>query len=88
MRICELRQKEVINLCDGRRLGFVADIEFCLERGCILALIVPGPCKLWGILGRDQEYVIPYGCIRNIGPDVILVEIKVEDCLKKDKFCC
>jgi len=86
MRICELRQKEVINLCDGRRLGFVADIEFCLEQGCILALIVPGPCKLWGILGRDQEYVIPFGCIRNIGPDVILVEIKVEDCLKKGKF--
>lgn len=83
MRNCELRQKEVINVCDGSRLGFVTDLIFDLESGCIEALIVPGPCKLWGILGRDQEYVIPFCCICNVGPDVILVEIKVEDCLKK-----
>lgn len=83
MRICELRQKEVINVCDGCRLGFATDLVFDLESGCIEALIVPGPCKLWGILGRDQEYVIPFCCICNVGPDVILVEIKVEECLKK-----
>lgn len=83
MRNCELRQKEVINVCDGSRLGFATDLIFDLESGCIEALIVPGPCKLWGILGRDQEYVIPFCCICNVGPDVILVEIKVEDCLKK-----
>ena len=86
MRIYELRQKEVINVCSGQKLGQATDVEFSLEHGCIEAIIVPGPCKLWGILGRDQEYVIPFKCICNIGPDVILVEIKEDDCLKAGKY--
>ena len=28
MRICDLRQKEVINIKDCKRLGYVCDIEF------------------------------------------------------------
>ena len=86
MRIYELRQKEVINVCSGQKLGYATDVEFSLEHGCIEAIIVPGPCKLWGILGRDQEYVIPFKCICNIGTDVILVEIKEDDCLKAGKY--
>ena len=27
MRICDLREKEVINICDGERLGFVEDVD-------------------------------------------------------------
>ena len=38
------------------RIGFVSDIELDPCKGCIEAIIVPGPCKLWGILGREQEY--------------------------------
>ncbi|BBF43001.1 hypothetical protein lbkm_1687 [Lachnospiraceae bacterium KM106-2] len=86
MRIYELRQKEVINASDCQRLGFVCDVEIDIETGCILSIIVPGPCKIWGIVGRDQEYVIDYQCIRQIGPDVILVDINVEECLLKCKF--
>lgn len=83
MRLCELREKEVINICDGERLGNVCDIDFDIETGRICALIVPGPCKILGILGRDHEYIIPYGAIRQIGSDVILVEINIEKCLHK-----
>ena len=43
MRICDLKCREVINIKDCRRLGFVGDIDFDLESGCILAIIVPGP---------------------------------------------
>ena len=83
MRICELREKEVINCRDCERLGYPCDIEFCLHTGCVEAMIVPGPCKLFGLLGHDQEYVIPRSCIKQIGCDVILVDIRLEDCLKK-----
>lgn len=86
MRLCELRQKEVINLCDCQRLGFVNDIEFDQCTGCIKAIIVPGPCRVWGILGRDHEYVIAFSCIKRIGSDIILVEIDVEKVLVKCKF--
>ena len=41
----------------------------------LLAIIIPVPGKICGILGSDGEYVIPFGCIKKIGPDIILVEI-------------
>ena len=43
MRICELREKEVINIRDCQRLGRVLDIEFDLHTGVICQLILPGP---------------------------------------------
>ena len=78
MRICELREKEVINICDGEKLGNVCDIEFEERTGKIIALIIPGPCKILGIIGRDQEYIIPYECVQRIGADVVLVEVERE----------
>ena len=86
MRICELKEKEVINICDGEKLGNVCDIEFEERTGKIIALIIPGPCKILGIIGRDQEYIIPYECVQRIGADVVLVEVEREKCLKKCKW--
>lgn len=86
MRICELREKEVINICDGEKLGNVCDIEFEEKTGKIIALIIPGPCKILGIIGRDQEYIIPYECVQRIGADVVLVEVERDKCLKKCKW--
>lgn len=79
----ELRQKEVINICDGQRLGFVCDLEFDLKTGCIHSIIVPGPCKVFGFIGRESEYVIDLCDIERVGGDVILVDIELEKCLHK-----
>ena len=70
MRLCELKGKTVINDTDCCILGFVVDI-------------VPGPARLCGLLGRDFEYVIPFKCIRTIGPDIILVSICPEKVKQK-----
>ena len=78
MRMIELRQKEVINICSCKSMGCPVDIDFCCPSGQIQSLIVPGPCRLGGLLGRESEYVIPWECIRQIGEDIILVEIKEE----------
>jgi YlmC/YmxH family sporulation protein len=86
MRLCDLKQKEVINCRDGERLGYVCDLEFDIHTGIITHIIVPGPCRIWGILGRDQEYVINYNCIKQIGTDVILVDIDIEKVLIKSAF--
>ena len=32
MRLCELREKEVINICDGEKLGNVCDIDFDIKK--------------------------------------------------------
>lgn len=69
----ELRRKEVINICDGERLGCICDLELDDCTGNISALIVPGPPRLWGLLKGNEELVIPYCRIQKIGGDVILV---------------
>ena len=48
--------------------------------GRITAIIVPGRCRWAGICGPRDEYIIPWHCIRRIGPDIVLVDIKPEDC--------
>lgn len=78
MRISDLKQKEVINICDCRRLGFVGDVDFDMESGCLLAIIVPGPGCFCGFLVREKEYVIPFCDIRQVGPDIILVNVDLE----------
>lgn len=85
MRICELKQKEVINACDCKRLGFVGDVDFDICCGCLVAIIVPGPGTICGFLGREKEYVIPFCDIQQIGEDVILVDVKREDVEEKYK---
>ena len=83
MRICDMRQKEVINLCDCRRLGYVADVEFNPKKGCIEAFIIPGPGGICSLFGREQEYVIPYCCVKQIGEDIVLVEVHPDEILQK-----
>ena len=83
MRICELREKEVINIRDCQRLGRVLDIAFDLQTGAICQLILPGPSRFCGFFGRDAEYHIGWKCIRQIGVDIILVDVDLEKCMQK-----
>ena len=75
-----LRRKEVINVCDGSRLGCVCDLEVELPEGRVCAIFVPGPCRFFGLLGREGYYRIPWSCIRRIGSDLILVETDLPAC--------
>ena len=54
MRIYDLKQKEVINVKTCKRLGFVGDVDFDMETGCLLALIVPGPGCICGFFGPGE----------------------------------
>ena len=82
MRLCELREKEVINLCSCKRLGCVEDLIFDLCAGTLLAIIGPERARFCGIFGSDCEFVIPVECIKKVGDDIIMVEICEEKCLK------
>ena len=85
MRFCELKEKDVVNRCDCKRLGKVCDLVFDECSGCICSIIVPGPFRICGLLGPDQEFVIPWNKICKVGPDIILVEICEEECLTPRK---
>ena len=74
-RTIDLKQKEVINISDGRRIGFVSDVEIDLDSGKIDAIIIPASGRLFGLIGKEDEFVIPWEKIRKIGEDIILVDL-------------
>ena len=76
---CELRQKEVINLCDGTKLGTPCDFEFDLCDGKITAIIVPRPSGFLGLC-HDNDLIIPWCKIECIGEDAILVKLTPIEC--------
>lgn len=71
----ELRNKEIIDLKSGLRLGYVCDADLDICTGKICSLIAPGAGRAGGLLGRDDDYVIPWDSINRIGDDIILVEL-------------
>ena len=80
VRFTDLQCKEVICMSNGQRLGFITDVQIELAEGTICAIVIPGPCRWLGIAGRNDDYIIPWSCIRRIGPDIVLVDTKPEDC--------
>lgn len=78
MRLSEFEKKEVINTCDCKKLGCISDLVIDECKGCIEAIVVPKMGKWCGLFGDGSEFVIPYKCIKKIGPDIILVEIHEE----------
>ena len=73
-RALTFKQKEVINILDGRRLGYVQDVEANFETGEITAIIVPSANKFLNF-GSKNDIIIPWKQIKRIGDDIILVEI-------------
>ena len=73
-RFTLMRHKEVINVCDGCRLGYVGDVEIRVPEGSVKGIVVFGPCRFFGLFGRGEDYYIPWECIQRIGDDIILVD--------------
>ncbi len=75
MRICsfsELKNKEVVNICDGRRLGYVCDAELDVECGRVVSLIMPSEGRLL-TFSKCPPVRVLWCDIERIGDDVILV---------------
>lgn len=71
----DFKHKEVININDGKRLGYVQDVCADLESGIISSIIVPGSSKFLSMFSGTNDIVIPWDKIKCIGEDIILVEI-------------
>jgi YlmC/YmxH family sporulation protein len=77
IKISDLRQREVINILDGKRLGNIKDVELDLEEGRIVSIVIPGPSRFLRFFsfGKENDYIIPWEDIKKIGIDVILIEV-------------
>ena len=76
----KLKNKEVINIYDGKSLGFVSDIEVDLERGAIGGIVIPGERSFFGWTKKSEnDTLIKWEKIRTVGDDVILVDLGPQD---------
>ena len=71
----DFKHKEVVNIKDGKRLGYVQDVTADLESGIITSIIVPGNTKFFNVFSSNNDIVIPWKNIKCIGDDIILVEV-------------
>ena len=84
MTFSELKQKDVINVCDGRKLGKPIDL-ILNESSCVAALVVPASGSLLNLIRQEREgCMIPWECVLRIGDDTILVEIRETPNIRTD----
>lgn len=76
MLYSEFKKKEVINIKDCQRLGRVTDFEFDECSGQICKIIVSGGSSFFDWFNCEPDYTIPYCDIKQVGPDIILVDVK------------
>ena len=73
----KLKNREVINIRDGRSLGFICDIEVNLEKGTIEGIVIPAGKSFFRFLGpKEDDLLIRWDRIQTIGDDVVLVNLE------------
>ncbi len=79
----DIRNKEIINIKSGVKMGFADDIEFDTCTAKICRLVIFGKAKLFGLLGREDDITICWSDIEIIGEDAILVSCDMPIHIKK-----
>ena len=74
-KFSDFKKKEVINICDGMKVGFVCDIEIDTRSGRICSIIIPSGNRLINFLCVNSVFVIPWEKIVRIGDDIILIDV-------------
>lgn len=72
-RIADMRHKEVVNVRDGTKLGYIDDVEFDTTTAELTALVVYGKARFFGLFGREEDIVVTWQDIEVIGEDTVLV---------------
>ena len=72
-RIIDMRHKEVINIKDGTRIGCVCDVEIDTTDARVIAIVIYGRLRCFGLFGREDDIIIKWQDIKVIGDDTILV---------------
>ncbi len=73
----ELREREVINVADGRSLGRVCDLVFTYPDGIVCGIVVPGRKRgfPWFFRPCNNDIFVDLEQVQKIGKDVVLVNL-------------
>ncbi|MGL5347320.1 MAG: YlmC/YmxH family sporulation protein [Peptostreptococcaceae bacterium] len=84
IRVSDIMEKEIINVKNGKRMGFITDIDMDINEGKIMSFTITGDTGR-GFFSRGSEgQVIFWSDILKIGCDTIIVNIGSE--LNIDEF--
>ncbi|HHV07923.1 MAG TPA: YlmC/YmxH family sporulation protein [Firmicutes bacterium] len=80
MRLRQLEDKELINLQDGRRIGYFgdADLVFDADTGQIVGLEISNRNRLLQLFAEKYISIIPWEAIKKIGREVIILDVGAE----------
>lgn len=70
----EFRNKEIINVTNGVKVGYVDDIIFDTQKAEVISIVVYGRHRFFGLFGRDEDMTINWEDIEIIGEDTILIK--------------
>ena len=73
--LSEIRNKEIINIKNGARLGYIDDVKFETETASIKSFIIYGRTRFFGFLGKEDDLVITCDEIKVVGVDTILISV-------------
>ncbi|MGB9779994.1 YlmC/YmxH family sporulation protein [Caldanaerobacter sp.] len=76
IKASELRDKEIIDINTGEKLGNIIDIDVNLEEGKIEGIILPKETGFFRLFSKEPEIYLPWSAIKKIGADVILVDFR------------
>lgn len=76
--LSQLRQMEIVDISEGRRLGFIGDIVFNEDFTKIEELVIPSQNGLLSIFKKKDEIHIKWNQIKTIGIDIILVDTSMK----------
>ena len=74
MTLHDLAEKDVIRIQNGENLGRIDDILFDEGSGRNQSVLLRGRGRMLGLLGYDDDLLLPWESIRRIGADVIIVD--------------
>lgn len=72
-RIDELKNKQVVCVKNGCVLGYISDVIISTESGKLEEIVIFGRPRLFGLLGHEEDIIIPWGDIEVIGRETILI---------------
>lgn len=85
-RIQDFKYKDVVCMADGIRLGYVGDVEIDTQTARLTAVVICGRLRWLGLLGREEDIVIPWDDIQVIGEDTILVNYNPPGQLRRKRL--
>ncbi|MFR3226056.1 MAG: YlmC/YmxH family sporulation protein [Blautia massiliensis (ex Durand et al. 2017)] len=85
MTLRELGEKDVIQIRTGEKLGRIDDVIFDEKNAALQSVVLRGRAHLFGLMGYDEDLVIPWQSIRNIGVDAIMTDVEPENLQRRGR---